>query len=144
MDRFYVGIDPGLTGGIGWVSEFEVGAMDRLGDRSVEEIRQLLAGFRCGGLAIVIEEVHSRPNMGKRSAFTFGYQFGRICTIIEALGYKYHLATPQAWMAAVECMSGGDKKVTLAAAKERFPELYITHSTADALLIAQYSRHYHS
>jgi len=38
------------------------------------------------------------------------------------------------------CLSKGDKNVTKAKAQEQFPNIKVTHATADALLIALYGR----
>lgn len=118
--------------------------MSRLGDRSFQEIKDLLLGLPAASLNIVVELVHATPNMGKRSAFTFGRQFERILTVLEALGLKYRLAPPQVWMEKMGCLTGGDKKVTLKKAQKLWPKLTITHSTADAMLIAAYARDSHA
>jgi hypothetical protein len=40
----------------------------------------------------------------------------------------------------MKCRSGGDKKITKAAAQRLFPRMKVTHKNADALLIAEYGR----
>jgi len=59
---------------------------------------------------------------------------------LEALKIAHELITPQSWMKALGCMTGGDKKISKAKAQALFPQLKITNDMADALLIAEYCR----
>jgi len=88
----------------------------------------------------VIEKVHSSPQMGVVSAFSFGKSFGFCEAVLVAAGVRYELATPQKWMKAMGCMTGGDKKISKARAQALFPDVKVTHAIADALLIAEYAR----
>ena len=87
-----------------------------------------------------IEQVHSSPQMGVKSAFTFGNGFGHLEMALTACGIAFERIRPQAWQKALGCMTKGDKNVSKRRAQELFPTLKITHSTADALLIAEYGR----
>jgi hypothetical protein len=60
--------------------------------------------------------------------------------MLVAAGLPFELVSPAMWQRAMGCLSGGDKNVTKRKAQELFPDLYITHATADALLIAEYGR----
>ena len=87
-----------------------------------------------------VEKVHSSPQMGVTSAFTFGQGYGALLMLLTCKGIPFEQVTPQKWQKAMGCMSKGDKNVTKRRAQELFPNLKITHATADALLIGEYGR----
>lgn len=143
----FVGIDPGKSGGIAWtmdcgvdpvaykMPETERGILDLL-----EEIKNR-APF---GVHAAIEYVHSSPQMGVKSAFTFGRGQGGLYMALTAVRIPFETVAPRRWQAEIGCLSGGDKRVTKARAQALFPALTITHATADALLIAEYCRRVHT
>lgn len=88
----------------------------------------------------VLERVGPSPKMGAANAFTFGESYGFLRAALMVTGVRLKLVVPRAWQAAMQCMSGGDKNVTKRAAQVLFPNLKITHGTADALLIAVYAQ----
>jgi hypothetical protein len=57
---------------------------------------------------------------------------------LTAAGIPFERVRPQAWQKAMGCMSKGDKNITKRKAQELFPQIKVTHATADALLIATY------
>ena len=57
---------------------------------------------------------------------------------LTAAGISFERIRPQVWQKSLGCMTGGDKNITKRRAQELFPQLKITHATADALLIAYY------
>jgi hypothetical protein len=87
-----------------------------------------------------LELVHSSPQMGVKSAFTFGEGYGRLQMALTALGVPYERVRPQAWQKAMGCLTKGDKNVSKRRAQELFPALKVTHAIADALLIAEFAR----
>ena len=78
--------------------------------------------------------------MGVKSAFTFGEGFGWLCMALTAAGIPWRTVRPQAWQKELGCLTKGDKNVSKRKAQALFPELTITHATADALLIAEWLR----
>lgn len=142
--KAWIGIDPGVHGGIACIDAAGgVRTLKHLGDYE----DAVLIGWICqllqDGLAparTVIEKVASSPQMGVRSAFTFGKQFGRVCFLVSAAGLSYELVTPQKWQKALGCMTGGDKNVTKQFALNLFPNHKVTHADADAICIAEYAR----
>jgi len=92
------------------------------------------------GCKAYIEAVHSSPQMGVKSAFTFGQGLGRLEMALTAANVPFERVRPQEWQKAMKCMSGGNKNVTKSRAQELFPSLKITHANADALLIATYGK----
>jgi len=138
-----IGIDPGKNGSIAWITDGKpcVEKMpDTLSDLW-ELIRDISCGFPCGKSSecrAYVESVHSSPQMGVKSAFTFGNGFGHLEMALTAAGIPFERVRPQAWQKALGCLTGGDKNVSKRRAQELFPQLKITHATADALLIAHY------
>jgi hypothetical protein len=141
-----IGIDPGGNGGIAWhdgerarVVKMPATLQDLW--ELVDNIRQ--DGFREGPWAKItacLEQVHSSPQMGVKSAFTFGNGFGHLEMALTAAGIPFVRVSPQKWQGALGCRTGGDKNVSKARAQELFPDLKPTHATADALLIMEYGR----
>lgn len=150
MRRVYIGIDPGKSGAIAAL----VAHRDELGDYSQflhwmknseteQDLSEWLDGLVDGKSSEVfayIENVHSTPQMGVTSAFTFGDNAGFLRGLLTAHRIPFEKVTPQKWQKAMGCMSKGDKNVTKAAAQRLFPREKITHANADALLIAEYCR----
>jgi Holliday junction resolvasome RuvABC endonuclease subunit len=140
-----IGIDPGKSGGIAWISERGpcVEKMPETLQDLWELVRDISYGFPYGSnnqLIAYIEQVASSPQQGVKSAFTFGNGFGHLEMALTARSIPFVRVRPQVWQKALGCMSGGDKNKTKARAQELFPSLKITHATADALLIAEYGR----
>ena len=88
----------------------------------------------------MIEKVHSSPQMGVTSAFTFGQGFGRLEMAFTASKIPFSYITPQKWQKALECLSKGDKNKTKIRAQQLFPAMKVFHWNADGLLIAEYCR----
>ena len=141
-----IGIDPGKNGGIAVIGEYGTyvnkmpETLQDLWDM-VEEIG-VSSGYRSepSSCRAYIESVHSSPQMGVTSAFTFGNGFGHLEMALTAAGIPFERVRPQVWQKALGCMTKGDKNITKAKAQEMFPSLKVTHATADALLIAVYGQ----
>jgi Holliday junction resolvasome RuvABC endonuclease subunit len=139
-----IGIDPGKNGGIAWIQDGKP-CVEKMPE-TLQDLWELVCDI--ADLApsstkhldckAYIEQVHSSPQMGVKSAFTFGNGFGHLEMALTASGIPFERVRPQVWQKATGCLSGGDKNVTKARAQELFPSLKITHATADALLIAAY------
>ena len=143
-----IGIDPGKSGGIAWIGK-NGHCVEKMPE-TCKEIWELLesithgfASWKAGNGVLYkayIESVHSSPQMGVKSAFTFGNGFGHLEMALTAAGIPFERVRPQAWQKALGCLTGGDKNVSKRRAQELFPSLKITHATADCLLIAEYGR----
>lgn len=88
----------------------------------------------------ILESVHSMPGQGVSSSFKFGQNFGHLEMALLAAEIPYELATPQKWMKALGCMTGGDKTVTHTFAQKLFPKNKITKRQADAVCMAVYAQ----
>lgn len=138
----YIGIDPGKQGGI---SAITATGEPFSADKMPESAADLIATLRhiqecCDVCHARLERVHSSPQMGVVSAFTFGQGYGRIEASLTALQIPHDIVRPQQWQKELGCMSKGDKNVTKTRAQSLFPAWKITHAIADSLLIAEYCR----
>ena len=156
----YIGIDPGLAGGIAHIGHDEqphaqkmldtmtdiFGYIHRLQARDIgsqKHVRNVPVlrsdGMTWGPIAY-IEKVASSPQMGVKSAFTFGKGYGSLLMALTAAGIPYTEVAPAVWQKKMGCLSHGDKNVTKNRAQQLFPSIKVTHNIADALLIAEYGR----
>lgn len=149
----YIGIDPGVSGGIAWTSKDGPGA-EPMPDTD-RGILDLLSGHARDAVA-VLEFVRSSPQMGVASAFTFGAGYGGLKMALSALGIPYIEVAPLKWQKALGCVSPPKPSRAFLTAKERsarqrehkhqvkalaeqlFPGLPVTLATADALLLAAF------
>lgn len=137
----YLGIDPGCNGGIAAIDgDGGDPLILTLKDRTETDIRQWLDEFPGWECRAVVEAVASSPQMGVKSAFTFGRGYGFLRGLLTAYRIPFVEARPQAWQKALGCLTKGDKNVSKARAQQLFPALKVTHATADALLLATYCR----
>jgi Holliday junction resolvasome RuvABC endonuclease subunit len=139
-----LGVDPGVNGGIAWITDGKP-CVEKMPDTLQDLwwlIESILAEhppiYRAKDCKAYIEHVHSSPQMGVKSAFTFGQGYGRLEMVLTAAGIPFERVRPQAWQKALQCLTKGDKNVSKRRAQELYPQLKITHATADALLIATY------
>lgn len=132
----YIGIDPGKSGAIAFLDGWDAWTvgLDSTDHDLFEAVREPGEAFA------VIERVSSSPQMGVKSAFTFGESFGKLQMLLACAGIPYEFVTPAKWQGAMKCRTKGDKNVTKAAAQRLFPGLKVTHRNADALLLAEYAR----
>ena len=78
------------------------------------------------------------PKQGVASVWTFAQNYGTLLGILAALKITRYHVTPYIWQKTLQCLSKGDKNITKRRAQELFPDIKITHATADALLIGKY------
>jgi len=141
-----IGIDPGVNGGIAWTHENGMRAekmpdtMQGVWELITHIINDSAMIYRHTEFKAYIEQVHSSPQMGVKSAFTFGNGFGHLEMALTAAGIPFERVRPQVWQKSMGCMTGGDKNVSKRKAQELFPHIKCTHATSDALLIAEFGR----
>lgn len=139
-----IGIDPGTNGGIAWITNGKA-CVEKMPD-TLQDLWELICDVTNHPRSTIdgrkhkayIEQVHSSPQMGVKSAFTFGNGFGHLEMALTAAGIPFERVRPQVWQKAMGCMTKGDKNVSKRKAQELFPSMKVTHATADALLIASY------
>src|SRR6185503_11189703 len=137
----FIGIDPGVGGGIAAVTEDR---RVRLSTKMPETARDILDVLRetvQGDLArAMIEKVWASPQMGVSSAFTFGKSYGSLLMALVAVGIPFDSPSPQSWQKLMGCLTKGDKSVSKRRAQELFPLQKVIDATADAILLADYCR----
>lgn len=154
----YLGIDPGVSGG--WALLDPDGAVllaMKMGDGPADIGKQpqtckdrafvvLQEPYR---IHAMVERVHSSPQMGVASAFTFGRNVGAILGALAASGIPVDEIQPKAWQKIMGVVyptrpkgdkTPRDKNVTKRRAQQLFPNLTVTHALADALLLAECAR----
>jgi crossover junction endodeoxyribonuclease RuvC len=132
-----IGIDPGTNGGIAWITDGKP-CVEKMPD-TLQDLWELLRDIAVEGQCVAyLEQVHSSPQMGVVSSFTFGNGFGHLEMALTAAGIPFERVRPQVWQKAMGCMTKGDKNVSKRKAQELFPQIKVTHAIADALLIASY------
>ena len=138
--KLYIGIDPGLSGGIAFIPTTGQAWAHKMPETDRDLIDLLRDSINMFDARATLEFVSSSPQMGVKSAFTFGEGYGRLQMALTALGVPYERVRPQAWQKAMGCLTRGDKNVSKRRAQELFPALKVTHAIADALLIAEFAR----
>lgn len=144
----YLGIDPGQSGGLALLDRkgavVDVSKMPDTEGDLVEYLREF--GPRIYMAAL--ENVHSFPGQGVSSSFKFGVGYGGLRVGLLSHRIPFFTIPPQRWQKEFGCIVKGregrgtaeKKQQTKARAQELFPSQRITHSTADALLLAEFCR----
>ena len=136
--KLFIGIDPGLSGGVAFIPATGEPWAHKMPETDRDLIDLLRDSINLFEARAVLEFVSSSPQMGVKSAFTFGEGYGRLQMALTALGVPYERVRPQAWQKAMGCLTKGDKNVSKRRAQELFPTLKVTHAIADALLIGEF------
>lgn len=150
--RFIIGIDPGRNGGIVGLTNGHVNVIDKMPQQLTD-----LWGYFVDVLAVpvigkeninvFIEDVHSMPTDGVRSAFQFGRHLGHLDMVLCRYDLAVTRVLPHKWMEFYDLFRG--KGETKYGYKKRIVEEAqrlannslrpkITLATADAYLIARY------
>lgn len=155
-----IGIDPGKNGGIAVLNGNRAVYCQAMPDTYKDifdlfmqltppPVQSMADYNRKRDVTVYMEKVHAGPKMGSSAAFKFGEGCGALRMAVVAAGLRLELISPQAWQKHHGLLVSGrglgqkdtDKKNrNKARAQELFPDLKITHSIADALLIAEYGR----
>lgn len=157
--KTYIGIDPGVTGGIaalhvkhGEVSEVVYMSMPRTERDQFEAVKELASH---GSIVhACVEAVHSFPHDGGKSAFTFGCGYGRIRMALIGLGIPFEDPLPKEWQGSLKIRAAKKKQrkeKLRAKCQELYPDLPIwseprslgrQRAMCDALLLADYCYKY--
>jgi Holliday junction resolvasome RuvABC endonuclease subunit len=149
MYNCFVGIDPGVSGGIAF---YWKGMPDRVTAEDLPviagRISSVLLAERILQMApdvAIIEEVGAMPGQGVSSTFKFGYAAGSIAGVIAALKIPYRRVSPSTLRKYWKIPGGREgKDKSRALAVQLFPacaDLFSRkkdHNRADAALLARY------
>ena len=161
MKDFIIGIDPGRNGGIVGLTNGRINIIDKMPQQPAD-----LWGYFINVLGIpmmekekiyvFIEDVHSMPTDGSKSAFTFGRGLGWLDMLLSHWDLHTTRIIPRKWQLYYGLSRGkeGDatgketrhnyKKRILKEAKVLAPDRHgenLTLATCDAYLIALYGYH---
>ena len=144
----YIGIDPGVSGGIavircdGTIQAFKC-------PKSSEDMA-LLFQVCVGSTApdkvrLLMERVWARPGNAVRAAFTYGVNYGQWLGIASSNEIKMNTVIPTEWITWTGCPKALKRNVRKKWLKERARELHpevnkLTLATSDAILITEYAR----
>lgn len=144
---FIVGIDPGKNGGIVSITNGRITDITKMPPTPEDLVNHFLyLGFPNQPLGIksyvIIENVHSMPTDGAKSAFSFGKQLGNIEGVLASFSIKPYRVSPQEWQSFFSIkrqdkQSKWDFKKMLRDESRRIAKtLELTMETCDAYLIA--------
>jgi crossover junction endodeoxyribonuclease RuvC len=164
-NKFYIGIDPGNSGGIaavnpstGSVLLFDMPTLTVVGTKSkkyvdAHTLSAILSGFLENeetGVRpplAVVEAVNAMPGQGVVSMFNFGMGYGIIQGVIAALKIRSTRVSPVRWKKFMLQDMGKDKDASIARALELYPQSANQivgirkkkDGLAEALLLAHYA-----
>lgn len=139
----YIGIDPGLKGGIAILRESGATVLPY----SDDGLKDICASLTPGNVRCCLEQVHAMPKQGVSSTFKFGVSYGFIKGVLEICGLSYQEIPPQRWKK--EFGLNSDKAASIDVCKRLFPGVELRASSrcrtdhdgmAEALLMAEYAR----
>lgn len=157
MRTSYVGIDPGVSGGLAAIDEdglvLAVSKMPATERELLDWLREQRPAIPGGRQARgILEKVHGGiggpggRRQGAAGMFTYGRNYGSILMALTAAGIPFDQVAPQTWqkLAGVvysKNLSQTNKKnISKRRAQQLFPSLTVTHAIADALLLAECCR----
>lgn len=143
---YFLGIDPGISGGVALLDEKEV-KFARAFDP--EEFMNIVAFLKAEPMATrcCLEKVASMHGQGVKSMFTFGRNFGWLEGVMDMGGITYYEIPPQTWKKEFGLSS--DKQKSIKVCEELFPGVNLKRTPkcknshdgiAEALLMAEYAR----
>lgn len=163
----YVGIDPGLKGGLAMLSgDFSTGNGHQVHPmptikttkrkKTAETINlpflvEILRAYSAKNITVFLEKVGAMPKQGVSSTFKFGTGYGQIQGVLAALGVGFELVTPQRWMKTVldGYGKGSGTKASVQYVMQKYPQINLlptersrkpSDGMADAVCIAEYGR----
>ena len=140
-----LGIDPGKTGASALIETGCKPAIERRAKMTSVEWAKSLRNDAALACLVAIERTASSPQMGVKSAHTFGEERGLILAACYLSETRIIEVTPAKWQRAigVHAIKGESqtdhKRRLKQRAQELFPSVTITNDVADALLIAHYA-----
>lgn len=155
----FIGIDPGLSGGVAVIGPISVSACKTPvieGEKrsmNLPACSKLLEEAKASGpVFAVIEKVGAMPGQGVTSMFTFGKGYGAWLGLLAAHGIAFQEVHPKTWKKAMLESVGKDKGASISRATSLFPGLQLVpegcrtphDGMAEAALLAEYGRRMYS
>ncbi len=144
----YIGIDPGVGGGIASINEKgEISAYKcpNSSDDMALLFQVMIGNTPPEGVRLLMERVWARPANAVRAAFSYGTNYGQWLGIAASHEIKMNTIIPADWIRWVGCPKSLKREVRKRWLKERAKELYpeikrVTLKTSDAILITHYAK----
>jgi hypothetical protein len=141
-DRIVMGVDPGVTGGLAFVSNSMIEAFDIpvvAGEVDVDELVRIVRRF--GPALAVVERAGAMPKQGVASTFKYGVAYGALRATLVACNVPTHLIAATKWKKAY--LLDRDKEKARALAIRFWPGCGLfarkkDHGRAEAALLAKY------
>ena len=150
--QIFIGVDPGKKGAYAIMSVadgenvyMEVKPWDD--QRFADDMRYIAVKNSQDRVLCTVEDVHSLPHEGVKSAHSFGKSCGYIEGVLRALQIPYQTVIPQKWKK--EWSLTNDKKQSIETCKKLYPSLSLRASErcrtdsddlAEAALIATWGK----
>ena len=144
----YIGIDPGISGGLAVIDE-EGNIKAYKCPKSSEEMALLfqiiINKTPTGNIKLLMERVWTRPTNAVRAAFSYGVNYGQWLGVAATHEVQMNTALPVEWIKWVGCPKALKKNIRKRWLKEKAGELYpninkLTLATSDAILITHYAK----
>lgn len=156
--RLFLGIDPGLSGGLAAITADgliqDIRPMPVAGGEIYPaELAGWISGLRCFDprvevARLVLEKVGAMPKQGVSSSFNFGCGWGMVRGVCAAMHVPVLLVTPPAWKKTVLAGLPHDKDGAVRYCATQWPTAQLVQprcrvphdGIADALCLAEYGR----
>jgi len=130
--KIYIGIDPGVSGGVACVSDglHVMGLSDtpilKAGGKSLYDVAEMAAALRrfslMGEPIAILEAVAARPGQGVTSMFSIGRGYGVWQGVLSTLEIPFREVHPATWTRAVlKGAPGTGRERSIAFATKMFP-----------------------
>ena len=144
----YIGIDPGISGGIAVIdekNEIKAHKCPRSSDDMALLFQMCIGNTPTDKIRLVMERVWARPTNAVRAAFSYGVNYGQWLGITATHEVIMNTTLPLEWIQWVGCPKALKKNIRKKWLKERAIELYpsikrVTLATSDAILITHYAK----
>lgn len=157
MKEFILGIDPGLTGGLAFISRdgLLIEPIPRIGgngDIDIYELTRLISDYSKDVQHAFVENVHAMPKNGSIGNFKLGRCFGIIQGLLIVFDIGFTAVAPSRWMKEMHQGISKDlptKQRSATAFRRIFPKINALENKrcrvphmgmVEAALIAEYGR----
>jgi hypothetical protein len=142
MSQAYLAIDPGVSGGMAYMS---CEGLINLRKYTTESEMLDMAENIDRKTIVIVEDVpvFVSGQTSNASSFKLGYNFGYHVGVFRAFRMPVHLIKPKTWQMGLRGLKPkmgytARKRMLRDIASRLYPEQKVTHATADALLILDY------
>ena len=144
----YIGIDPGISGGIAVINEkneIKAYKCPRSSDDMALLFQMCIGDTPTDKIRLVMERVWARPTNAVRAAFSYGVNYGQWLGIAATHEVVMNTALPLEWIKWVGCPKALKKNIRKKWLKQKAIDLFpsikrVTLATSDAILITHYAK----